>query len=284
MARFTFKSAFMVTRAARWFFFSVLVALPLIQMAYATPDPSVVPPIEIQELWNGSWVMTEQGGVQTYRDCCDGPGENIPLTPKYRKIRTDYAAIPFESPEKNAGSNLPQCITPGMPGIIQHPMFFEFSWAPGRVNIVYNDGTVRKIWTDGRSFPERLILKWMGTSIGHWEGSTLVVETRGILGRSEMFLMGPIRPTPQTRVAERFMVKRGSIKTTTATAAMGIPTVKVRKHLHLQATLEDSQIFLKPYTFDLYHVGVPIEFETGCAANNRNDGVSSLDLTAPEED
>ncbi len=38
------------------------------------------------------------------------------------------------------------------------------------------------IWMDGREFPERIEEAWlpMGYSIGHWEGSTLVIETRGM--------------------------------------------------------------------------------------------------------
>ena len=40
----------------------------------------------------------------------------------------------------------------------------------------------RRIWMDGRGFPEGIEDAWlpMGYSIGHWEGSTLVVETRGM--------------------------------------------------------------------------------------------------------
>ena len=280
----TFKSTIVFARAARWFLVSALAALPLILTACAGPGSSALPPGDIQELWDGTWTMTEQGGIQVYLDCCDGPGENIPLTPKYRKMRAEYAAIPFESAEMNVDSNLARCITPGMPGIFQHPMFFEFSWAPGRVNILYHHGTARWIWTDGRSFPERLLPRRVGTSIGHWEGDTLVVETRGISRQSEMFLMGPIKVSPQTKVTERITVKQEPIKATNAADESEIPIGPVRKHLHLQTTLEDPEIFLEPYTYDLFFVEVPILFETGCAAHNRDDGMAPVDLTPPEFD
>src|SRR5690606_13985457 len=38
----------------------------------------------------------------------------------------------------------------------------------------------QRIYTDGRGFPEDLENTPMGYSIGRWEGSTLVVETRGL--------------------------------------------------------------------------------------------------------
>ena len=41
---------------------------------------------------------------------------------------------------------------------------------------------VRRIYTDGRSFPEGIenANLSMGYSVGHWEAGTLVVETRGL--------------------------------------------------------------------------------------------------------
>lgn len=39
----------------------------------------------------------------------------------------------------------------------------------------------REIWTDGRKIPnvDEYLPRWMGYSVGHWEGDTLVVETTG---------------------------------------------------------------------------------------------------------
>jgi len=38
---------------------------------------------------------------------------------------------------------------------------------------------VRRIALDGREFPDSPEASWFGTSRGHWEGSTLIVETIG---------------------------------------------------------------------------------------------------------
>jgi hypothetical protein len=44
--------------------------------------------------------------------------------------------------------------------------------------IIYEfDHYVRQIYTDGRDHDKNLPASWMGDSIGHWEGDTLVVDT-----------------------------------------------------------------------------------------------------------
>ena len=44
----------------------------------------------------------------------------------------------------------------------------------------------RTIWTDGRAHEEDPDPSFMGDSVGHWDGDTLVVETRGISGELEI--------------------------------------------------------------------------------------------------
>jgi hypothetical protein len=56
----------------------------------------------------------------------------------------------------------------------------EFLFTPGRVTLTNELGAVRRVYTDGRSLPADIEDSNMGTSIGHWEGQTLVVETAGI--------------------------------------------------------------------------------------------------------
>jgi hypothetical protein len=56
----------------------------------------------------------------------------------------------------------------------------EFLFTPGRVTLTNESGLIRRIYTDGRPIPRDLEANNTGTSIGHWEGETLVVETVGI--------------------------------------------------------------------------------------------------------
>ena len=51
--------------------------------------------------------------------------------------------------------------------------------SPGQVVIQGEMGDPRIIATDGRALPESLLPQWNGTSVGRWEGDTLVIETAG---------------------------------------------------------------------------------------------------------
>ena len=239
----------------------------------ALSSPGWSQPQSMEKLWSGTWVMTEETTNDRYFACCDGPGKEVPLAPRFRKIRDDFAAIPFATQAKTVG-NLPHCISPGTPGLMQHPLLFEFSWSPGRVNILYQDGSFRRVWTDGRAFPASMTPTFQGYSIGRWDKDTLVVETRSISPRSEMLLSAPINVTRKTRVTERFTVVEGHFKSRLTTA---------NKLLRVNTTIEDHEVFTAPYTFDMEFIEVPVSFETGCAANNRDNG-EQFDLTPPDDD
>lgn len=53
----------------------------------------------------------------------------------------------------------------------------EFLFTPGRVTITNESGMIRRVYTDGRPLPIDPEPTNNGASVGHWEGTTLVVET-----------------------------------------------------------------------------------------------------------
>ena len=92
--------------------------------------------------------------------------------------------------EENAGRPflvLGYCLPDGMPSwmLITHNAF-ELLITPGRITLLGEvDGNrMRRIYMDGRKHPEDPDLTMHGHSIGHWEGSTLVVDTTGIAPQS----------------------------------------------------------------------------------------------------
>jgi hypothetical protein len=76
------------------------------------------------------------------------------------------------------------CLPHGMPTwmLINHNAF-EILMTPGRVTMLGEvDGNrMRRIYTDGRAHPDDPDLTLHGNSIGHWEGDTLVVDTKAIV-------------------------------------------------------------------------------------------------------
>src|SRR5262245_15159961 len=55
---------------------------------------------------------------------------------------------------------------------------------PGLIVILNPDLTYRQIFLDGRSLEPDPNATWMGYSVGHWEGDTLVVESNGFNDRT----------------------------------------------------------------------------------------------------
>ena len=83
---------------------------------------------------------------------------------------------------------------------------FQFIQSPGHVTILVERGhTVRVIPLDGRPFPSSKVRGWFGFSRGHWEGNTLVVETRNSNGRVQASSQLQIKGgSDDMQVIERF--------------------------------------------------------------------------------
>ena len=97
------------------------------------------------------------------------------------------------------------CSPPGPSRILLHHYPFEIVQVPGRVLIFYEyDHLYRIIYTDGRGHPQGddLDPTWMGHSIGHWEGDTLVVDTIGINDKTWLDEIGHPH-TDALRITER---------------------------------------------------------------------------------
>ena len=78
-------------------------------------------------------------------------------------------------------STFERCITRGMPGAMSPSAYnnnYRITQSPGYVAIqIEMLGGTRVIPTDGRPHIGSSIRQWMGDSVGHWEGNTLVVDT-----------------------------------------------------------------------------------------------------------
>ncbi len=74
-----------------------------------------------------------------------------------------------------------RCLPPGVPRIMLMPRAFEIVQTPNRILFVYEGGSHvwRQVWMDGRAHPKDPNPNWLGHSIGHWEGGSLVVDSVG---------------------------------------------------------------------------------------------------------
>ena len=117
---------------------------------------------------------------------------------------------------------------PGGPRHITRAGLAKIVQTPGLMVILYEDLAYRQIFLDGRQLPRDPNPDWMGYSVGHWEGDTLVVESAGFNDRTWLDFAGHGH-TEALRMTERYRRRDFG-------------------HLDLQVTLDDPQAYAKPWT------------------------------------
>jgi hypothetical protein len=100
-----------------------------------------------------------------------------PLNDKGKAIMQAFVTkYDVETMEANA-----HCVEPGMPTVMWGigGAAMEIVQQPERITLLSElVNQVRRIYLDGRDFPDDFPTQRVGYSIGHWEGDTLVIETR----------------------------------------------------------------------------------------------------------
>ena len=142
---------------------------------------------------------------------------------------------------------------PGGPSEMLNAMY-RIIQSPAVVALLYESGTgrYRQIYLDGRHLPEDPNPTWLGYSVGHWEGDTLVVESAGFNDRTWLDRAGHPH-SENLRVTERFRrIDFG--------------------HMQYQITFDDPETLTKPLSFSLavnYRADTDM-LENVCNENNRD--------------
>jgi hypothetical protein len=195
------------------------------------------------------------------RGAAGAPAPRPSLTPAYEAKRKAFLAAP---PEDSEAAN---CLPAGMPGIMGQPYPMEFLLTPGKVTIVIEAYTqVRHIYTDGRGLPADPDLEFHGTSVGRWEGDTLVVETVGFSPLTQ--LERGVPHSDKMKIVERFRLADPDT-------------------MNIQTTITDPEVLTAPYTSSRNlsrHRNWTIA-EYICEENNRNfvdeKGKAGINLANP---
>jgi hypothetical protein len=191
------------------------------------------------------------------------PRPHLPLTPEWAaKVQALEA-----HPAQDTGSA--NCLPPGMPGIMGEPYPMEFLLTPGQVTIVIEAfSMVRHIYTDGRPMPPDPDPSFFGTSIGHWEGDTLVVESEAFSPDTKIDMMTP--HSDKMKILERFHLVDPNT-------------------MNIETTITDPVALTEPYTTNRIlrrHRDWTIE-EYICEEDNQNyvdsGGKAGIHLTPPPE-
>jgi hypothetical protein len=142
------------------------------------------------------------------------------LKPGAEKFR-----IPYN--ENDLGQGV-LCVPPGLPAATAQPYPLQIVEKPDLVVILYEAYHLfRVIHTDGRPHPADLDPTWMGNSVGHWEGDTLVVDVTGFNDKTEI---DGFHHTTAYHVVERY---RRTLYDT----------------LSYEATIEDPNVWVGPWKY-----------------------------------
>jgi hypothetical protein len=192
-----------------------------------------------------------------------GRGGGPSLTPEYAAKRT---ALLANNPEDNQTAN---CLPPGMPGIMGQPYPMEFLLTPGQVTILieaYNQ--IRHIYTDGRKLPDEPDPTFHGTSVGRWEGDTLIVDTVGFSPTTQ--IANGVPHSDKMRILERFRLADPDTMT-------------------IETTITDPEALTMPFTSSRTlrrHRDWTLA-EYICEENNRNSvdqsGKARINLAPPQQ-
>ncbi len=105
---------------------------------------------------------------------------------------------------------------------------FKIVQTPALIAILFSDLTNRQLFLDGRELEKDPNPTWMGYSVGHWDGDTLVVESNGYTPR--VWLDSDGHPhSEDLRITERFR-----------RADFG--------HMEIRMTLDDPKTYARPWT------------------------------------
>lgn len=108
---------------------------------------------------------------------------------------------------------------------------YRIMQSPTVIAVLYELSGFRQIYTDGRELPKDPNPTWMGYSIGHWDGDTLVVESAGFNDKTWLDMVGHPH-SERLKVTERFhRVDFG--------------------HMQLQLTYDDPETLVRPLTISL---------------------------------
>lgn len=182
---------------------------------------------ELANLWEGTWQVVS--GLY-----------HFPPPVQY----TPEAAAYVKNYKPTDDTVMANCAMPGMPFVMnQGAMPIKFFPAPGMIALYIETYAVTRFFhTDGRAMEETPNPTFLGTSVAHWEGDTLVVDSRGFV-EDTLLQIGELPPADGSQFGTPIFKKHGPNLRFVERMRM-----KDYNTLEIAATIYDDTIFAKPYT------------------------------------
>jgi hypothetical protein len=217
--------------------------------------------------WRGQWTRAPVAGLTGQPSFdpnkSDGRRQQAPLTAEYQAILEASLA---DQAAGGAGNDRDYaCFSPGMPRIMNVYTAMEIIITPDTTYLwIDNIHDNRRIYTDGRDWPEEIAPSFAGYAIGQWvdqdgEGryGVLEIETRGFRGPRAFDSTGlPLHEDNQSIIKERIYSDKAD-----------------RNILHDEITVIDHAL-MRPWTVTKNYTRArqarPLWLEGNCAEDNQH--------------
>ncbi len=145
------------------------------------------------------------------------------------------------------------CWPHGTPRVMNSPYPLQIFQTPAETVIAHEVAHNTRYIHMQRGHPAQIKASFMGDSVGHWEGDTLVIDTLGV--------------DPRTWIDEQGIIHSEKLHTVER-----IKKIQDGKAIEDVVTVEDPVFFTKPWTFrDTYAWRPDLRLtEYSCEENNRN--------------
>lgn len=188
---------------------------------------------------------------------------NIPYTPNMARGKEDE--VPYTEAGRQAYLNhdakddpTSKCWFPGVPRIMQSPYPARIVQTHDFLVILFEYETMfRLIPLDGRPHADKMEPSFMGDSVGHWDGDTLIVDTTNLKGPPWTWLdTAGHQHSDRLHVIERFR--------------------RLPDKVDYEFTVDDPKMYSKPWTHSRPLTpmkptpGLPDLIEYNCAENNKD--------------
>ena len=192
--------------------------------------------------WKGQWLRADSGAPRYDPSKPSGRGQQAPLKPEFQAVLE--ASLAEQAKGGQGADPTYTCLSPGLPRIMNNYEGAEFVITPGTTHILMEHiHDSRRIYTDGRAWPEYIEPSFAGYSIGNWldEGGTgrynvLEIETRGFKGPRSYDNTGlPLHPDNQSIIKERIFQDKADpnfiiVEITTIDNALTRPWTATKKY------------------------------------------------------
>jgi hypothetical protein len=180
---------------------------------------------------SGTWTATQEWDFRKY---------TMALTPAGKKWLESYLPY-YDQPDV-------RCTSIGLPALTTYSFPFEIIESDDRYTMIYEyKSKVRRIWMNGREPSEYMPTSRMGHSNGHWDGSTLVIETN-LLDKTVRDFRGELI-SENARIEERYELSEDG-NTLMLVVTVHDPEYYFRPPVRRRQWIRDNTAEIFPYTCD----------------------------------